>query len=330
MNQARLNYYPNGWFCVAFSHELHKLQLLSVKLAGEDLVLFRTKSGKVCASTAYCPHMGAHLGIGGVVEGECIRCPFHGIGFDCNGANVKTGYGTPPNPKLKLRVLSTREIAGVIFVYYHPVETTPKWELPAFTDNNKSIQMATFHSWNLNAHPQDIAENSADTGHFAFVHGYKNLEIIKPLSVQGPYLHAKYLVRRTTHLPFNIKKTYSLEMEINQYGLGCALVHACIKELGIESFVCVCPTLTDTNNCILRVGIYVKSTGNSRIFHKLLSFIPKSFIEYIIKKQSFSEFKKDVQQDIPIWNNKKYVNPPLLIQGDGPIAKYRKWAKQFQ
>ena len=31
---------------------------------------------------AYCPHLGANLGVGGHVRGNCIECPFHGWQFD--------------------------------------------------------------------------------------------------------------------------------------------------------------------------------------------------------------------------------------------------------
>ncbi len=44
---------------------------------GVDLVLFRTESGKAVGTDPYCPHLGAHLGYGGQIEGETIRCPFH-------------------------------------------------------------------------------------------------------------------------------------------------------------------------------------------------------------------------------------------------------------
>ena len=36
-----------------------------------------------------------------------------------------------------------------------------------------------------------------------------------------------------------------------------------------------------------------------------------------------------VGQDIPIWENKVYLDSPILCDGDGPIAKYRKWFQQF-
>jgi hypothetical protein len=36
-----------------------------------------------------------------------------------------------------------------------------------------------------------------------------------------------------------------------------------------------------------------------------------------------------VQPDIPIWENKIYRSAPLLCDGDGPIAEFRSWARQF-
>lgn len=53
---------------------------------------------------AYCPHLGAHLGIGGTVEGETLRCPFHAFRFDTGGVCVATGYGTKPPPTARARV----------------------------------------------------------------------------------------------------------------------------------------------------------------------------------------------------------------------------------
>ena len=50
-------------------------------LTGENWVAFRTEQGKAAILDAYCPHLGAHLAIGGKVVGNCIECPFHGWQF---------------------------------------------------------------------------------------------------------------------------------------------------------------------------------------------------------------------------------------------------------
>ena len=47
--------------------------------------MFRTISGKVHVLDAFCVHFGAHIGVGGSVIGEDVRCPFHSWQFDGNG-----------------------------------------------------------------------------------------------------------------------------------------------------------------------------------------------------------------------------------------------------
>ena len=100
-NPIPLKPYPNGWYVLANSQDVIKGQILSKKLAGKELVVFRTDSGKISVSDAYCPHMGGHFGYGGSVEGETIKCPFHHFCFDTDGTCTSTGYGTKPSPKLR-------------------------------------------------------------------------------------------------------------------------------------------------------------------------------------------------------------------------------------
>lgn len=55
----------------------------------------------------------------------------------------------------------------------------------------------------LEGHVQDVAENSADFGHFAAVHGYTNLRD-PTLRVDGPHVHSKFgFTRRNPILPWS-------------------------------------------------------------------------------------------------------------------------------
>ncbi|MGH2503641.1 MAG: Rieske 2Fe-2S domain-containing protein [Ktedonobacterales bacterium] len=56
---------PNSWYAVAFSADLRPGAVVARTLAEHDIVLFRTRGGTACALDAHCPHLGAHLGIGG-------------------------------------------------------------------------------------------------------------------------------------------------------------------------------------------------------------------------------------------------------------------------
>jgi 3-ketosteroid 9alpha-monooxygenase subunit A len=82
--------YPRGWFMVARSDEVTATPI-GVRYFGEEMVMYRgAQSGKVFMVEAYCPHMGTHLARnttsyvvkdGEHVEGDNIRCPYHGWRF---------------------------------------------------------------------------------------------------------------------------------------------------------------------------------------------------------------------------------------------------------
>ena len=57
---------PNGWFCVTRSHELKTGEVKSLKFCEKDVVAFRTETGVATLLDAFCPHLGAHLGEGGL------------------------------------------------------------------------------------------------------------------------------------------------------------------------------------------------------------------------------------------------------------------------
>ena len=76
---------------------------------GEQVVLFRTESGVATPMDAYCPHLGAHLGHGGAVNGERIRCPFHAFEFDTGGTCQFVPNGTRPHAKAEAHAYPLRE-----------------------------------------------------------------------------------------------------------------------------------------------------------------------------------------------------------------------------
>jgi nitrite reductase/ring-hydroxylating ferredoxin subunit len=61
-------------------------------VADEEIIARRDAGGDVRVFDAFCPHQGAHLGHGGRLDDDCLRCPFHALYFDpegrCIGPNV--------------------------------------------------------------------------------------------------------------------------------------------------------------------------------------------------------------------------------------------------
>ena len=166
---------PYGWYFVAYSDELKIGDVRSLHYFGRDLVLFRNESGQAGVLDAYCPHMGAHLGDGGVVEGDVLRCPFHAWAFRPDGFCVDIPYAKAFPPICKREAVAgpypVTEANGVIWAWYHPTGEKPLFEVlsvPEFTEAGWAAP--TRREWRFASNPQEIAENGVDVAHFEFVH----------------------------------------------------------------------------------------------------------------------------------------------------------------
>lgn len=80
--------YPNGWFFVTQSEKLNVGDVKEISILGNEFALFRGEDGKARMVSAFCPHLGANLAIGGQVQNNCISCPFHGWKFDGDNGKV--------------------------------------------------------------------------------------------------------------------------------------------------------------------------------------------------------------------------------------------------
>ncbi len=309
--------FPNSWYCVAFSRELPPGKIVSRTLAGYELVTFRTKSGQACAMDAFCPHLGAHMGVGGTVVGEEIRCPFHHFRFDTAGTCVATGYGTKP----------LREINGLVFVYYDGRNLPPTWE-PAALDEAGWTPLI-YKVLDLHDHPQETVENAVDIGHFAMVHGYSEVALKRDFVVDGPFFHISYAARRPMPFLGRLGARVNFEFNVDIHGLGFSVVRANVPRYGIQSRLFVLATPTVEGRIKLGLALNMKHIGDPGRIHPLAKLVPHAFLDYFIARAIHDGLVHDVCQDLVIWENKRYVHPPALAEGDGPIGKYRLWARQF-
>ena len=158
---------PNGWFVVAESGDLGRGEVRALYYFGRDLVLYRTADGGPRVLDAHCPHLGAHLGVGGKVEGDCLRCPFHGWVFDGDsGACV----GIPA--RAAARSYPTLERNGRVWAWHHAEGGDPFYDVPdvaEFADPDWSPVVV--RDFEIAVPAQDMAENNVDYAHFRFVHG---------------------------------------------------------------------------------------------------------------------------------------------------------------
>ena len=122
--------YPNGWFSIIDSDQLKVGEVKYVCILGEHLAVFRGEDGSVSVLDAYCPHLGANLGVGGQVVGNCIKCPFHGWVFrGDDGKCVDIPYTEKVPDVAKIKSWPSVEKNGSIYIWYHAEGIDPTWEI---------------------------------------------------------------------------------------------------------------------------------------------------------------------------------------------------------
>lgn len=308
--------YPDGWFAVAFADELPPGSILRRRFLGEDLVVYRTRNGLVRVVEPYCPHLGAHLGHGGRVEGEDVVCPFHHFAFAPDGACVRTGYGTRP-PVMRLEQREAREVNGAIFVWHHACGAPPAWEVPP--QSTDGFPSPFRHVSTLVDHPQEVVENTVDIGHFGPVHGYRNVRVRRQFTADGP----SFALAASAERALPLASSGEILFDFVVHGLGHIWATATIPRLHVDAIFQAMATPLDP------VRVEIRFSAALRVGRGAASAHAQLLLSRLLTSTLGPAFRRDLAHDFPIWEHKTYLGQPRLAAGDGPIGAYRRWARQF-
>jgi phenylpropionate dioxygenase-like ring-hydroxylating dioxygenase large terminal subunit len=158
------------WHAAAYSSALDAGPV-SVVIVGEPIVVVRL-DGEAIAARDQCPHRGAALSSGRVVErsSECLVCPYHGMHFDSAGRAVHLPARTSDRlpSRLNLDLLRCVEQHGIVWVSLagDPVGSPPDWR--SYDDPANAHFQLGLENWPVMA--SRVAENFNDVAHFATVH----------------------------------------------------------------------------------------------------------------------------------------------------------------
>ena len=303
---------PFGWYVVDYSDDLKPGDVKPVRYFAQDQVLFRTKSGEVTMLDAYCPHLGAHLGHGGLVKDECIECPFHAWQWGADGKidNIPYAKKIPPKAKeTQIFKYPTVEKNNLIYAWYHPNGNNPHYEVesyPEISDPEWADKFEKFE-YTINCHIQDMAENAVDAAHFMYVHGvvsYPEFEVT--YDEQKRY----FIQEANMETP---KGTVKGKISGFSNGPGD----------NVTKFEGICDTLLLGSTTPIENEKVI--TRFSFLQKKINGKVPKGGVGAAI----IADINKQVNEDIPVWENKKYAYKPVLCDKDGPIAKFRRHFATF-
>ncbi len=162
------------WHPVAAAGELVGRGAIPVRMFGEDLVLYRDKSGTLGLIDRFCPHRRVDLSYG-IPEEHGLRCMYHGWMMDETGQCIEQPFEETVHPdgrfkeKVKVAGYPVQEMAGLVFAYMGPQPTPllPEWE-PLVAENVARDIAIT----ELPCNWLQCQENSLDPVHTEWLHSY--------------------------------------------------------------------------------------------------------------------------------------------------------------
>jgi len=201
------------WQPVGVTLELDKDPVKAVRVLGEDLTLYRDRSGNYGLIGQRCIHRGVTLDRG--VPGACgLRCPYHGWVYDATGQCIEQPFEDRVTPeahykdRIKIKGYPVQELGGMIFAYLGPLPAPllPRWDLLVEPDLDREVNV-----FPLPCNWLQCMDNSVDPVHFEFLHGaFGNYELDKygkpPAMFEAKHIQIAFDVYR-----FGIMKRRLLE-----------------------------------------------------------------------------------------------------------------------
>ena len=261
---------------------------------------------------AFCPHLGAHLGHGGTVDGCELVCPFHGWRFDAEGANTAIPYSERTNRKGTLRTFPVVERNGTTMVWYHPdPEVAPLWEVPEIPEFNGDPEWSTVIRTEhvVDAAWQEMAENGVDSAHFRFVHNTAEVPELETYDT-STFPFSEMRSRQRFPTPRGV-----MEGRIDSKMVGPGLSIVSFSGI-VDTLNLAVTTPVTRDQCVIRFNFRFKTMGDEATTRN----VGQAFVR---------EVDKQVLEDKPIWEHKAHLVRPALADNDGPFMKFRKWAAQF-
>ena len=314
--------FPRGWFMVGGSEDATTTPR-AVRYFAEDMVLYRGESGRVFLVEAYCPHMGTHLAKnstsyvvkdGEHVEGDNIRCPYHGWRFGPDGQCNQIPYSPAKPPKQAcLKTWPVVERAGIIWMWHDEEGGEPEYELPPFQqyDAPHWVNWTIDDLGELALHPQEVLDNMSDKGHLSPVHG--SIDMVRFENEFDRHVVRQILTAGHKTLaaeggePMTNDTWYTGPGILQSVMVGANPSHMFIAHTPVED-------------------------GVIKVWHglsvKVASEVPSE--EEVAIGRAYQQASLEAfSQDFEIWANKRPCFHPMMVKGDGPFDKVRIWYKQF-
>jgi phenylpropionate dioxygenase-like ring-hydroxylating dioxygenase large terminal subunit len=186
--------YHRTWYPVALASELAAGAVRGEDFCGTRVVAYRDGAGKAAVQGAWCPHLGADLSVGQVIEGR-IRCAYHHWSFNSAGQCAHIPAGDAILPEARIPTYPSAEAWGIVWAFNGKA---PDFAPPVIPDAAESDILYRAVRGTLRPIPHWVSiSNGVDFQHLRTLHGLDAQT--PPLVETGPH-GLEYRIERPPYL----------------------------------------------------------------------------------------------------------------------------------
>ena len=164
-----MKFLRNSWYVAAWDREVGRAPLARTIL-GEPIVLFRKEKGEAVALEDRCCHRQLPLSMG-KVEGDALRCGYHGLLFDSSGTCIEIPGQASVPPQARVRDYVLHEKYHWLWIWMgDPAKADPKLIPNWWWADHEEWAFTRPGMIPVKCNYQLIADNVLDVTHLAYVH----------------------------------------------------------------------------------------------------------------------------------------------------------------
>jgi vanillate O-demethylase monooxygenase subunit len=162
-------YVRNAWYVAAWSHEIEAAKPFAVSILDEPIVIYRSESGRLVALEDRCVHRLAPLSLGRC-EGERLRCMYHGLLYDPDGAvaEIPGQDLVPRNARVRAYAIADRH--DWVWVWMGDAALADEALIPPAVGLGDPDYILGHGHLDYEAEARLINDNLLDFSHLSYVH----------------------------------------------------------------------------------------------------------------------------------------------------------------
>ena len=284
--------FHRSWYPVCLARGLAAGKLIGQDFLGTRVVAYRDAAGNPVVQSAWCPHLGADLSVGQIVDGS-LRCAYHHWSFDGTGVCAHIPSGDKIPSAARIFTYPSEEKWGIVWAFNGERADFPVPRIP-----DAEPDAMDYEPYERGERPWDTwvaVSNGVDFQHLHTLHGIPKASMPEELQIEAGAV------------AFRVESPYHLQAG-RISGTNTFAQH--LRMAGQEMFM-------------LFSGAPIEP-GRSRGF--FMVGVPKGQAERLAQVRSMAD--KLNEEDAPVLNTIRFRRG-LLTASDRHLARYFKYVEEF-